>query len=71
MRFALDLLWLDADGAPLRLDRAVPARRVRTCVRARAVIECTAGDGDRFAEALLAGPHASTSGWVAERLAAG
>jgi len=52
MQFALDLLWLDGDGALLRLDRAVPARRVRTCVRARAVIECAAGHGDRFAEAL-------------------
>jgi uncharacterized membrane protein (UPF0127 family) len=48
MRFALDLLWLDAGGALLRLDRAVPARRVRTCARASAVIECRAGEGDRF-----------------------
>ena len=56
MRFALDLLWLDARGALLRLDRDVPARRVRTCVRASAVIECRAGEGDRFAEALLAAP---------------
>jgi uncharacterized membrane protein (UPF0127 family) len=54
MRFALDLLWLDAGGALLRLDRNVPARRVRTCVHASAVIECGAGAGDRFAACLPA-----------------
>jgi uncharacterized membrane protein (UPF0127 family) len=52
MRFALDLLWLDAEGALLRVDHDVPARRVRTCVRASAVIECGAGNGDRFAACL-------------------
>jgi uncharacterized membrane protein (UPF0127 family) len=67
MRFALDLLWLDGGGALLRLDRAVPERRVRTCARASAVIECVAGEGERYAEALLAG----RSDWVAKRLAAG
>jgi len=56
MRFALDLLWLDADGAPLRLDRAVPPRRLRGCRRARAVLECNAGEGERFAQALAAAP---------------
>jgi uncharacterized membrane protein (UPF0127 family) len=55
MRFALDLLWLAGDGTLLRLDRAVGARRLRTCLRARAVIETTAGEGDRFAAALGAG----------------
>jgi uncharacterized membrane protein (UPF0127 family) len=39
MRFALDLHWLDAAGGVVRVDRAVPARRVRTCLRARAVLE--------------------------------
>lgn len=52
MRFALDLLWLDGDGALVRLDRAVTPLRVRTCLRARAVVEATAGDGERFAAAL-------------------
>lgn len=52
MRFALDLLWLDADGALVRLDRDVAARRVRTCLRARSVVETAAGQGDRFATAL-------------------
>ena len=52
MRFALDLLWLDGAGAIVRLDRAVAPRRLRTCLRARAVVEAAAGDGDRFAAAL-------------------
>ncbi|MEA2141914.1 MAG: uncharacterized protein QOI64_344 [Solirubrobacteraceae bacterium] len=54
MRFALDLVWLDADGGLARLDRAVGPRRVRTCLRARAVVETAAGDGERFAAALAA-----------------
>jgi uncharacterized membrane protein (UPF0127 family) len=52
MRFALDLLWLDATGALVRLDRAVAPRRLRTCPRARAVVEAAAGCGERFAAAL-------------------
>ncbi|HMJ32294.1 MAG TPA: DUF192 domain-containing protein [Baekduia sp.] len=43
MRFALDLHWLDADGAPVRVDRAVPPGRVRVCRRARAVVEVPTG----------------------------
>ena len=54
MRFALDLLWLDGDGTLVRLDPAVAPRRVRTCLRARAVVEAAAGDGERFAAALAA-----------------
>jgi len=52
MRFALDLVWLDADGAPVRLDEDVAPRRMRTCLRARAVIEAAAGSGARFHAAL-------------------
>jgi uncharacterized membrane protein (UPF0127 family) len=52
MRFALDLLWLDGDGALVRLDRAVAPRRLRTCLRAHAVVEAAAGEGERFAAAL-------------------
>ena len=55
MRFALDLLWLDAAGAIVRIDHAVAPRRLRTCVRARAVVEAPAGEGDRFAAALTDG----------------
>jgi uncharacterized membrane protein (UPF0127 family) len=48
MRFPLDLLWLDREGAVVRVDRDVPARRLRTCLRARSVVECDAGAADGF-----------------------
>jgi uncharacterized protein len=54
MRFALDLLWLDRQGGLVRLDRAVQPRRIRTCLRATAVVEANAGQGERFAAALAA-----------------
>jgi hypothetical protein len=49
MRFALDLVWLDRDGAVVRVDRGVRPRRIRTCRRAHAVVEAPAGT----AQALL------------------
>jgi len=52
MRFALDLLWLDAEGTVVRLDANVQPRRLRTCLRARSVIETNAGCGETFAAAL-------------------
>jgi uncharacterized membrane protein (UPF0127 family) len=54
MRFALDLLWLDAGGAVVRVDAAVAPRRMRSYRHARAVIECAAGQGERFARSLAA-----------------
>jgi uncharacterized membrane protein (UPF0127 family) len=39
MRFPLDLVWLDARGRTVRVDTAVPPRRVRWCATARAVLE--------------------------------
>jgi uncharacterized membrane protein (UPF0127 family) len=39
MRFALDLHWLDGDGAVVRVDRGVRPGRVRTCLKARSVLE--------------------------------
>ena len=39
MRFALDLVWLDGDGRVVRIDIAVPPRRLAACRRARAVVE--------------------------------
>jgi uncharacterized membrane protein (UPF0127 family) len=48
MRFALDLIWLAADGAVIRVDRDVPPRRHRGCARARAVVETRAGCANRF-----------------------
>jgi uncharacterized membrane protein (UPF0127 family) len=53
MRFALDLVWLGADGAVVRVDRAVPPRRMRTCLRARSVVEVAAGRADAFLAAGL------------------
>ena len=43
MRFALDLIFLDSQGAAVRVDRRVPPRRVRSCRPADAVIETAAG----------------------------
>lgn len=54
MRFALDLVWVDRERRPVRVDRAVPPRRHRMCLRAHGVVECAAGSGERFAEALRA-----------------
>jgi uncharacterized membrane protein (UPF0127 family) len=48
MRFSLDLIWLDKAGTTVRVDRDVPARRMRVCARARSVIETVAGQADAF-----------------------
>jgi uncharacterized protein len=45
MRFALDLVWLDRSGSVVRVDRAVPPWRVRSCRRARSVLELRAVRG--------------------------
>ncbi|MBA2506574.1 MAG: DUF192 domain-containing protein [Thermoleophilaceae bacterium] len=39
MRVALDLVWLDSDWRVVRVDRAVPPRRVRGCRGAWGVLE--------------------------------
>ncbi len=53
MRFPLDLIWLGRDGAPVRVDRAVPPNRMRSCVKARSVVEANAGTADAFLAAGL------------------
>ena len=53
MRFALDLVWLDKAGRPVRVDRDVPPRRMRWCPKARSVVEARAGEADRFLAAGL------------------
>ena len=53
MRFPLDLVWLGRDGSVVRVDENVPPRRVRTCVRARSVVECNAGHARAFMDAGL------------------
>ena len=54
MRYPLDLIWLSGDGEPVRVDRAVPPRRLKWCPRARSVVEANAGTADRFVAALRA-----------------
>jgi uncharacterized membrane protein (UPF0127 family) len=58
MRFPLDLVWLGAEGRAVRVDRSVPPRRLKSCLRARAVVETPAGGADRF---LAAGLEAALS----------
>jgi hypothetical protein len=53
MRFALDLVWLAADGTVVRVDRGVGPRRHRTALRARSVVETRAGAADAFLAAGL------------------
>jgi uncharacterized protein len=53
MRFALDLVWLDAGGRAVRVDRDLAPRRLRTCLRARSVVEVRAGEADAFLAAGL------------------
>jgi uncharacterized membrane protein (UPF0127 family) len=48
MRFALDLIWLDRDGRVVRVDVDVPPRRLKTCLRARSVIETRGGASGPF-----------------------
>jgi uncharacterized membrane protein (UPF0127 family) len=52
MRFPLDLIWLDGTGAVVRVDREVPPRRLRTCWRARSVIEVRSGASAPFVAQL-------------------
>ena len=54
MRFPLDLIWLDKEGRAVRVDSAVPPRRLKACLRARSVVEANAGTADAFLGAGLA-----------------
>jgi len=53
MRFPLDLIWLGKDGEIVRVDPAVPPRRLKWCLKARSVVEANAGTADRFVGAGL------------------
>jgi uncharacterized membrane protein (UPF0127 family) len=55
MRFALDLVWLDAAGAVLAIERGVPPWRVRLRRAAAAVVEAPGGEGERVAAAVAFG----------------
>ena len=52
MRFALDLIWVDDEGHPVRVDRGVPPLRMRACRAAHGVIECPAGEADALVATL-------------------
>jgi uncharacterized membrane protein (UPF0127 family) len=49
MRFAIDILFLDAAGRMLRIQENVAPNRLAYCSRARAVLEAARGAGGRFA----------------------
>jgi hypothetical protein len=55
MRFALDLVWLDAGGAVIGIDEGVRPWRVRSRRDAAAVLEVAAGEGEPAATALAFG----------------
>jgi len=55
MRFALDLLFLDADWSVIRRVDFVAPRRVVRCRTARAVLETRAGEAASFVAALERG----------------
>ena len=58
MRFALDLIWLDAGGDVRAVAKHVAPRRQSRDSRARSVIEVAAGRGEAFAAAWSAtAPH--------------
>jgi uncharacterized membrane protein (UPF0127 family) len=52
MRFPLGLVWLDRAGGVVRVDETVIPRRLRTCLRARSVVETRAGEAAAFATLL-------------------
>jgi hypothetical protein len=56
MRFPIDVVFLDQNGLPRAIYRAVPPRRVLFCQRAAAVIETSAG-----------GTLAAVAAWEASR----
>ncbi len=61
MRFPLGLVWLDGAGAVVRVDETVPPRRLRTCLRARSVVETRAGEASAFARLVAGEPASSVS----------
>jgi uncharacterized membrane protein (UPF0127 family) len=61
MRFGLDLIWLGKGDALVRVDRAIPPRRMRVCVRARSVLEVPAGRADAFLAAGIGAAAARSS----------
>jgi uncharacterized membrane protein (UPF0127 family) len=64
MRFTLDLVWFDALGGVIRIDRDVPPRRVRRCRGARSVVEIASSycnRPDAVGAMRLPGPRTATT----------
>ena len=63
MRFALDVMFLDAAQAPVRVVYGLRPRRLVRCAGARSVLETRAGEGARFLTAgyFDTGPRASAA----------
>jgi len=53
MRFALDIIFLDAEGEVVRIAERVPRRRVVTALSGRSVVECAAGCSGSFLAARV------------------
>jgi len=53
MRFAIDLIWLDAADDVVRVDPQVAPRRIRACVPARTLVQTAAGHAGDFIAAGL------------------
>ncbi|MEN0015245.1 MAG: DUF192 domain-containing protein [Solirubrobacteraceae bacterium] len=62
MRLTIDLVWLDAEGRPVRVDHAVAPGSHHRCRAARSVLETPSGEGDRFAALVRAGGVAMITG---------
>lgn len=62
MRMPLDLVWVDAGGALVRLDERVVPGQHRRCPGAWGVLEVAAGSGSRFATLVREGAVAMMAG---------
>lgn len=48
MRYAIDLVFLDGDGAIVRISPSVGLFRFRRCARAKSVLEMLSGEANRL-----------------------
>ena len=55
MRFAVDIVWIDAHGGVVEVMRDVGPRRLVRCRRARHVVEVAAGGADRLVAGIILG----------------
>jgi uncharacterized protein len=56
MRFPIDVVFLDAYGQVVRVDRRLLPHRVRSCAEAKAVLEGPAGTADEMIAAMAQQP---------------